>query len=74
VPVPCVSHSVCLSVCLSDEKVYCDKMADWIQMLFGVVSGIGQGIGVLDGEWEFLFFFRSHSLHGVLTEMYSARA
>jgi len=32
------------------------KMADWIWMLFGVVSGVGQGMGVLDGveivEWE----------------------
>ena len=24
-------------------------MADWILMPFGVVSGVGQGMGVLDG-------------------------
>jgi len=35
-------------------------MADWIQMPFGVVSGISQGMGVLDGgddvegEWVVL--------------------
>ena len=44
--------SVCLSigqlVCLSVCKVYCGKMADWIQMPFGLVSGVGQGMGVLD--------------------------
>jgi len=30
-------------------KVYCGKTADWIQMPFGVLSGVGQGMGVLDG-------------------------
>jgi len=40
------SHvSVCLSVC----RVYCGKTADWIWMPFGVVSSVGQGMGVLDG-------------------------
>jgi len=29
--------------------VYCGKTADWIRMLFRVVCGVGQGIGVLDG-------------------------
>jgi len=38
-----------LSVCVSVQKVYFDKMADWIWMPFGVVSGVGQGMGVLDG-------------------------
>ena len=28
--------------------VYCGKMADWIRMPFGVVSGIGLGMDVLD--------------------------
>ena len=26
-----------------------EKTADWIWMLFGVVSGVGRGMGVLDG-------------------------
>ena len=38
---------MCLSLCL-----YCDKTADWIWMPFGVVSGIGRGIGVLDGSGD----------------------
>jgi len=37
------------SVSLSVRKVYFGKTADWIQMLFGVVSGVGQRMGVLDG-------------------------
>jgi len=38
-------------MCRSVWKVYCGKMADWIRMPFGVVSGIhwGIGLGVLDG-------------------------
>ena len=28
--------------------VYCGKTADWIRMPFGVVSGIGLGVDVLD--------------------------
>jgi len=32
---------------VSVRKVYCGKMHDWIRMLFRVVSGIGQGMGVL---------------------------
>jgi len=32
-----------LSVCLSVQKVYCDKKADWIWMPFGVMSGVGRG-------------------------------
>jgi len=38
-----------LSVCRSVQKVYCGKTADWIRMPFEVVSGVGQGLGVLDG-------------------------
>jgi len=41
---------------VSVRKVYCGKMADWIWIPFGVVSGVGRGMGVLDGvvivEWE----------------------
>ena len=40
-----VGHSVCLS--LSVQKVSCGKRANWIQMLFGVVSGVGRGMDVL---------------------------
>ena len=29
------------SVCLYVWKVYCGKMADWIRMPFGMVSGVG---------------------------------
>ena len=36
-----------LSVCV--RKVYCGKMADWIRMPIGVVSGVGLGTGILDG-------------------------
>ena len=43
----CLSH---LSICvgLSVQKVYCGKMADWIRMLFGMMSGVSRGMGVLD--------------------------
>jgi len=45
-----LSHlSVCLSICRSVQMVYCGKTADWIWMLFGVVSGVGQGMVVLHG-------------------------
>jgi len=37
------------SVSLSVRKVYCGKMADWVRMPFGMMSGVGQGMGVLDG-------------------------
>ena len=44
------SHvSVCLSVCLSVRRVYCDKTANWIWMPFGVVSWVGRVMSVLDG-------------------------
>jgi len=45
-----LSCCVCVvSVCLSDWKVYCGKTADCIWMPFGIVSGVGQGMGVLHG-------------------------
>jgi len=28
--------------------MYCGKTADWIQVPFGVMIGVGRGIGVLD--------------------------
>jgi len=34
---------------LSVWKVYCGKMAERIQMPFGVVSGVGRVMGALDG-------------------------
>jgi len=43
-----VGWPVGLSVCLSVWKVYCGKTADWIRMPFGMVSGVGRGLGVLD--------------------------
>ena len=43
-----VAYPICRSVCLSVPKVYCGKTADWIRMPFGVVSGVGLGMGVLD--------------------------
>jgi len=42
-------RSICLSVCVCVWKMYCGKTADWIWMPFGVVTGVGQGMGVLDG-------------------------
>jgi len=29
--------------------MYCGKTADWIQMLFRVLSWVGQGMGILVG-------------------------
>jgi len=50
-PSPSVGLCVCrsVSVCVSVWWVICGKMADWIWMPFGVVSGVGRGMGVLDG-------------------------
>jgi len=44
------SLSVCVSVCL--RKVYCGKTAEWIQMLFRVVSEVSldSRVGVLYGN------------------------
>ena len=44
--------SVCVCVDLSVWKVYCGKTADWIRMPFGMVSGVGRGMGVLDGSGD----------------------
>ena len=46
---PSPSPSVGLCVCVSVRKVYCGKTADWIRMPFGMVNGVGRGMGVLDG-------------------------
>ena len=43
--IPSVGLCVCVSVCV--RKVYCGKTVEWIQMPFGVVSGVGQGMGEL---------------------------
>ena len=40
-PIPSVRRSV--------RKVHSGEMADWIWMPFGVVSGVDQGMDVLDG-------------------------
>jgi len=39
--------SVCRSVCRS-AKVSCGETGDWIRMPFGMMSGVGRGMGVLD--------------------------
>jgi len=43
--------SVCVSVSVgrSVQKVYCGKTAEWIQIPFGMVSGVDRRMGVLDG-------------------------
>jgi len=41
-----LSVSVCLSV---GRKGYCGKTAEQIRMPFGVVNGVGRGMGVLNG-------------------------
>jgi len=48
-PRPSVGLSVFRSVGLSLWKVYCGKTAESIWMPFTVVSGVDQGMGVLDG-------------------------
>ena len=46
--VSCLDHlSVSRSVC---PQVYCGRTAQWIRMPFGVVNGVGRGMGVLDGS------------------------
>jgi len=40
---------VCLSVDLSVHKAYCGKTTEWIWMPFGMMSGVGQVMGVLNG-------------------------
>jgi len=50
--IPSVGLSVGLSVSQSLRMVHCGKTADWIWMPFAVVSGIGRGMGVLDGAGD----------------------
>jgi len=45
--VPSVSRSVCIGPYF--QKVHCGKTADWIQMPFGMVSGVSRLMVVLDG-------------------------
>jgi len=65
------ANPVCRSVCLFVRKVYCGKVADWIRMPFGVVSGVGLGIRALDGvhvpqgEGEVLGFCDPIGLNGI---------
>ena len=33
-------------LCVCARKVYCGKTADWIRIPFGVMSGVGLGMGV----------------------------
>jgi len=40
-------RSVCVRLCVC-QKVYCGKTAEWIRMLFGMVSGVSRMMGVLD--------------------------
>jgi len=46
-----VADPICRSMCLSFRKVYCGKTVDWIRIPFGVVSGVGRRMDVLDGWW-----------------------
>jgi len=41
---------VCLPVGVYVRKVYCGKTGDWMRMPFGMVSGVGHGMGVKDGS------------------------
>ena len=41
--------SVSLSACRPVRDVFCGKTADLIRMPFWMVSGVGRGMGVLDG-------------------------
>ena len=41
--------SVGRSVCLSVRKVYCGKAVELIRMPFGIMSGVGREMGVIDG-------------------------
>jgi len=80
----CVHACVCWSVCVSIQKVHCDKTAYWIWMPFGMVSGIGRGMGVLDGGGDcqregavlgiFAHWFEWRFYCMFKTEMYSTRA
>ena len=39
----------CVCVCVFVGKEHCGKTTDWIRMPFGMVSGVGRGMGVLVG-------------------------
>jgi len=58
-PIPYVGQSVGWSVCLYVRKVYCGKTADWIQMPFGMMSGVGKGwvyemgVVIVEGKRQF---------------------
>ena len=43
-----LSH-LSVGLCQSIRKVYCGKTADWIRLPFGLMSGVGREMGVLDG-------------------------
>ena len=43
-----VVYPICQFALVSVQNVYCGKMAKRIQMPFGVVSGVGQWMGILD--------------------------
>jgi len=43
-----ICRSVCVRLCVC-RKVYCGKMAEWIRMPFGIVSGVSRMMDVLDG-------------------------
>ena len=47
-PIPCIGRSVCLSAVCPESVLW--QTADWIRMPFGVVSGVGRAMGLLDGE------------------------
>jgi len=46
-PSPSVGLCVCVRLCVC-RKVYCGKMAEWIRMPFGMVSGVSRMMGVLN--------------------------
>jgi len=43
-----ICQSVFVRLCVY-RKVYCGKTAEWVRMPFGMVSGVSQMMGVLDG-------------------------
>ena len=43
-----LSPSPSVGLCVCVRKVYCGKTADWIRMPFGMASGVGHGMGVVD--------------------------
>ena len=46
-----VTEHVGRSVPVGLSTVYCGKTAEWIGMPFGMVSGVSQGMGVLNWGW-----------------------